>query len=79
MFLKWVWEDAHFSQWDKLWETVGPGVRPAVADLGLLGWVWLGISWETHPPSPPPWDWQEGQGISSLDVEFDRCFAFWPN
>lgn len=51
---------------------MGPGVV-AMADLGLLGWVWVGIQLGgSHlPPSPPTLgDWQErpGHGISSLDV-----------
>lgn len=42
-----------------------------MADLGLLGWVWLGIQLGgSHPLlHPPPWGiGRRGQGISSLDV-----------
>lgn len=59
-------------QWDKLLGDCGARVV-AMADLGLLGWVWLGIQLGgSHPPPSPPTleDWQEkpGHGISSLDV-----------
>lgn len=59
-------------QWDKLLGDCGAkGV--AMADLGLLEWVWLRIQLGgSHPPPSPPTlgDWQErpGHGILSLDV-----------